>query len=244
MVGPARSHTPAATTATAAPTASAPTSADVGAAAADAALQLSLLVEEALRRVAAAALKESGLYVKEEWVRDLLCDSVVADLQEGGCTAGEDDAYGRFQALLYEQLPQAEDDEVRGFAAALHRHLGEALEAAAAAAAGGSGGSDDEEEGPIGGCALCERQMPLTFHHLIPKDVHSRYKKRGLLSTEQLSTGVDICRACHSAIHRTYDNKTLAAQYGSLEALKQSEPLMRFVEWARKQKVRVRPRKL
>ncbi len=56
------------------------------------------------------------------------------------------------------------------FAAALHRLLTEAAEAAMAALGAGSSCDDDEDGGGvIGGCAMCGRQMPLTFHHLIPR---------------------------------------------------------------------------
>ena len=30
---------------------------------------------------------------------------------------------------------------------------------------------DAEEDCGEGACALCDRQMPLTFHHLVPKEV-------------------------------------------------------------------------
>ena len=35
-----------------------------------------------------------------------------------------------------------------------------------------------EDELPPGACALCQRQMPLTWHHLYPRDVHKRFLKR------------------------------------------------------------------
>lgn len=40
---------------------------------------------------------------------------------------------------------------------------------------------------------MCERHMPLTKHHLIPRDVHKERKKRGC-SAEQLNTGIMVCR--------------------------------------------------
>lgn len=59
------------------------------------------------------------------------------------------------------------------FAAALHRLLSAAVEAAMAAMGASSGDDDEEGGGVIGGCAMCGRQMPLTFHHLIPRWVRS-----------------------------------------------------------------------
>lgn len=30
-----------------------------------------------------------------------------------------------------------------------------------------------------GECELCEREMPLTKHHVIPRELHERYVKKG-----------------------------------------------------------------
>ncbi|PNW78591.1 hypothetical protein CHLRE_09g390800v5 [Chlamydomonas reinhardtii] len=199
--------------------------------------------DDQLRDIALAAVKESGMYVKDDWVRDFIVEIVVADVTDAGPPATGDDCYSRYSSLIVEQLPEVEDDEVRDFATALSARLAAAVEALAAEQrrrlAGGGGGSSEDEEGPVGGCALCGRQMPLTFHHLIPRDVHAKYKRKAL-TAEELNRGVDVCRPCHSAIHRTYDNKTLAASYSTLEALLQSEPLQKFIRWAQKQKVTTR----
>ncbi|KAG2454065.1 hypothetical protein HYH02_001106 [Chlamydomonas schloesseri] len=198
--------------------------------------------EEQLRTIALAAVKDSGIYVKDDWVRDFIAESVVADVTDGGAPASSDDCYSRFASLIVEQLPEVEEGEVRDFAVSLSARLAAAVEELAAEQRRQAGGGDsDDEDGPIGGCAMCGRQMPLTFHHLIPRDVHSKYKKRADLRSQQdLNRGIDICRPCHSAIHRTYDNKTLAASYSTLEALLQSEPLQKFIRWAQKQKVTTR----
>ncbi|KAI9105834.1 hypothetical protein DFS34DRAFT_644639 [Phlyctochytrium arcticum] len=78
---------------------------------------------------------------------------------------------------------------------------------------------DDDADDDEGLCALCTRSMPLTFHHLYPRQTHSLLLKRNLITTAQTQSGIHICRPCHSAIHRMIDNKTLAREYASLEAL-------------------------
>lgn len=85
-------------------------------------------------------------------------------------------------------------------------------------------------------CALCGRQRELTFHHLIPRAVHSRKRYRRLYSKDQLRAGIDICQICHSGLHRLYDARTLADQYATLEALRADEAVRKHVEWSRKQK--------
>lgn len=94
----------------------------------------------------------------------------------------------------------------------------------------------DELEGC---CLLCEREMPLTKHHLIPRAMHKEYKKRGF-SNEQLCTTVDICRACHSAIHKFITLKEMAADYRTLEDLRSHDRVKSFIRWNAKQKVRLK----
>ena len=46
----------------------------------------------------------------------------------------------------------------------------------------------------------------------------------------------DICRTCHSAVHRTHDNMTLALNYNTVEQLLEDERIYKFCQWASKQK--------
>jgi len=52
----------------------------------------------------------------------------------------------------------------------------------------------------------------------------------------QLQAGIMVCRLCHKAIHRFYDEMTLAKQYHSLELLLNSELIQQHLLWASKQK--------
>ena len=74
-----------------------------------------------------------------------------------------------------------------------------------------------DEDDTVAGCELCEREMPLTFHHLIPKQEAPKYKTR--LSKAELVRGVHVCRPCHSAIHRTFTNQQLAASRRTIDSL-------------------------
>ena len=85
-------------------------------------------------------------------------------------------------------------------------------------------------------CELCQAGRELTFHHLIPKKVHRRAFFRRTYDREQLQQGVFLCRLCHRAVHRFYDEMTLARQFASLAALQASPELQKHVQWARKQK--------
>jgi len=46
----------------------------------------------------------------------------------------------------------------------------------------------------------------------------------------------DICRQCHTAVHRTHANMDLALNYNSVEKLLEDEQISKFCKWASKQK--------
>lgn len=154
---------------------------------------------------------------------------------------------------------------------------------------------DDDDDGEClgpGECELCERDIRLTRHHLIPKSTWPRMEaklqhdwrawcqqvstsddSRGetaadcsgwmhqLISQESLDSArssskcdqqqeldsktirsmfkyhtCQICRSCHSAIHRFHDNMTLAQHYNTTELLLQDQQVYKFCQWASKQR--------
>ena len=88
------------------------------------------------------------------------------------------------------------------------------------------------------GCQCCRRDVPLTFHHLIPKKAHRRKRFKTSYAKRELHKGVRICRLCHRGIHRTYDELTLAKDFNSLESLLADPALAKHFKWASKQKER------
>ena len=52
-------------------------------------------------------------------------------------------------------------------------------------------------------CGLCGAEEELTFHHFIPRTLHSNkwFKKR--YTREEMQAGIDVCRECHDLIHNT-----------------------------------------
>jgi len=91
------------------------------------------------------------------------------------------------------------------------------------------------------GCEMCERNVNLTRHHLIPRDCHAKYLKKGY-TRDFLNRCIDICRTCHSKIHHTEDNRTLAQHFSTLDTIMAHESILKYVNYARKQKSRVKPR--
>eukprot|EP00756_Hemistasia_phaeocysticola_P029518 Hpha_TRINITY_DN16237_c1_g2::TRINITY_DN16237_c1_g2_i1::g.16477::m.16477 len=109
---------------------------------------------------------------------------------------------------------------------------------------------EDEDEGEDlqdGECELCERELPLTLHHVIPKTTHDYYlsgagRKFGFTKEECFKT-IPICRPCHNAVHRVRDHRQLAETARTRETLMEVPELAKFVGWVRKKKVTARPDK-
>lgn len=119
---------------------------------------------------------------------------------------------------------------------------------------------EEEAEEQEGVCPICERELGLTFHHLIPRETHSKMLKNNkvlvpasvesmyqfyidqvvntLTRKEWLNTyGVFICRSCHSQVHRTEPNDVLAIKYNTIETIVKHPAIMKWAKWANQQKV-------
>jgi hypothetical protein len=76
-------------------------------------------------------------------------------------------------------------------------------------------------------CGLCGRAFVrdrLTRHHCLPR------QKGGTAEDVEL-----LCGQCHSMVHATYTNSTLAVIYSTLEELRKAPELEKFIRWVRKQ---------
>ena len=96
----------------------------------------------------------------------------------------------------------------------------------------------DRLRGPVGECELCTREKPLTEHHLIPRAVHGKRQFQKLYTKEEMThRRISICRMCHKGIHRLIpDEKELARNYSTKEALLADERVARHVAWVAKQR--------
>lgn len=74
-------------------------------------------------------------------------------------------------------------------------------------------------------CPLCDRAYPwlrLSDHHLVPRS-------RGGKDT------LPICTDCHRAIHATFSNRELEAEYNTVEALLAHPTFVKTVKFISKQ---------
>lgn len=108
-----------------------------------------------------------------------------------------------------------------------------------------SDGVDTDEDFGENECQMCERIMPLTFHHLFPKKIHKRIEERkrgdkgeavGIPKHLLRTCGIMICRPCHSMLHRTFDHRTLAEEKNTLEKICDDPKIISWIAYARKQR--------
>ena len=84
-------------------------------------------------------------------------------------------------------------------------------------------------------CELCDRESQLTFHHLIPKCLHSNkwYKKN--YTRKELSRGINICvNECHLEIHKLITEKEMGKYYNTKERLLKHEKVKKYIKWIKK----------
>jgi len=82
-----------------------------------------------------------------------------------------------------------------------------------------------------GCCLVCERKVRLTRHHLYPREVHKTLLKKGYNNADLLKT-IDVCRLCHSTIHRFHSNDELARSYYTLDLLMDDPAFFKYAKWA------------
>ncbi|EAU81632.1 hypothetical protein CC1G_02648 [Coprinopsis cinerea okayama7 len=92
-------------------------------------------------------------------------------------------------------------------------------------------------------CEICEREVALSYHHLIPRSTHAKVLRRGWHPESMLNKVAWLCRACHSAVHRVATNEELAQHYHTVELLLVREDIQRWRAYAAKQKWRPRPKR-
>ena len=88
-------------------------------------------------------------------------------------------------------------------------------------------------------CELCGRVRPLSFHHLIPRALHTKkwFRKR-FTRIEMATRGVELCSDCHDFIHTTFSEKELGRHLNTAEALAGHPTVQRFVGWVSRRAAR------
>ena len=81
-------------------------------------------------------------------------------------------------------------------------------------------------------CEICDRDwIPLSYHHLIPKAIHSKALKRGWHEQHMLNKVAWLCRPCHTFVHRMASNEELAKQWHEVDRILEREDVQRWRSW-------------
>jgi len=82
-------------------------------------------------------------------------------------------------------------------------------------------------------CALCGRDgNVLTFHHFIPKCLHSNKWFKKHYTRTQLNRGIYVCKEdCHKVIHQLISEKEMGKYYNTLKRLKSHPKLSKYILW-------------
>lgn len=86
-------------------------------------------------------------------------------------------------------------------------------------------------------CQMCARiGTNLTKHHLIPKTLHKKLRKKKKIRREVLNRTVDVCIPCHNHIHTLFTERELSRNYNTLQLLLDDPQIQKFIKFIRKRK--------
>jgi len=85
-------------------------------------------------------------------------------------------------------------------------------------------------------CELCERAVPLTYHHLIPRSTHTKVLKSKWHPERMLNSVAWLCRPCHTVVHACATNEELARNFYSMKLLLERQDLQKWRGYAAKQR--------
>ena len=86
-------------------------------------------------------------------------------------------------------------------------------------------------------CALCGTNQQLTFHHLIPRICHkNKWFRKRFEKVDMQQRGIQVCRRCHSFIHKQFTEKVLGRELNTLDSLLANKRIAAYIKWARKQR--------
>ncbi len=86
-------------------------------------------------------------------------------------------------------------------------------------------------------CELCQREQPLSFHHLIPRKNHrKKYFKKQFKKADMTTRGAWLCKLCHNKLHQSYSEQELGKTLNTLDLIQEQDDIKTYLKWAKKQK--------
>ncbi|KAJ7193086.1 hypothetical protein GGX14DRAFT_577604 [Mycena pura] len=89
-------------------------------------------------------------------------------------------------------------------------------------------------------CEICDRAVPLTYHHLIPRSTHAKALKKKWHLPSMLNSVAWLCRPCHTVVHQVASNEALAQHFYTVDLLLERDDIQRWGKYASKQRFGIR----
>lgn len=84
---------------------------------------------------------------------------------------------------------------------------------------------------------MCERDLPTTSHHLIPKQIHSKNWCKKMFTKEEMNgRRANLCRDCHPYLHKKFTHAELGKLYNTVEKILANEKVAKHIKWLKKQR--------
>ena len=88
-----------------------------------------------------------------------------------------------------------------------------------------------------GVCSFCKRYSDdITKHHLIPKTLHTKLRKKKKYKRTEMKKTVVCCKNCHHHVHTVFSNNELERCYNTYELLLNSNEMQKFIKFIQKKK--------
>jgi hypothetical protein len=72
---------------------------------------------------------------------------------------------------------------------------------------------------------------------LIPRKQHKKPRTKKMFSRDEMKSRIAwLCRDCHGHVHTMFNEKQLAWEYNTLDDLRETEEMERFISFIRKKK--------
>lgn len=85
-------------------------------------------------------------------------------------------------------------------------------------------------------CEFCGRDKNLTFHHYIPRTLHSNKYFKKKYDREYMKThGVLLCKDCHKTVHVFWGEKELGKYYNTKSKIFNDSKFKKYLSWVMKQ---------
>jgi hypothetical protein len=174
--------------------------------------------------------KDAVLSRRLAYLNELL-EETFACAEEEGATDSLDGFKAFVEAMIPEDVLSTLSNEAHGSLEDLwdDRYAKEALEAEAEEDLSDVNSDHGIEDGC---CELCDRELRLTRHHLIPREMHERVSRTRGTPKEVLNRTAALCRMCHNAVHRFFSNMELAFDFNTIELLLADDRVYKYAKWA------------